>query len=81
MYGQNFQGTFCYCERGKAYNPETEDEVSRRRWLRTERNDARRDAALMRPVFERWSVCRNTLLWITFMTRIGGIRFVHDDVR
>ncbi|PWN51149.1 zf-UBR-domain-containing protein [Violaceomyces palustris] len=26
-YGQNFQGSFCYCERGKSYDPEKEEET------------------------------------------------------
>lgn len=26
-YSKNFQGEFCYCERGARYDPETEDEV------------------------------------------------------
>jgi hypothetical protein len=26
-YGKNFEGKFCRCERGKTYNPETEEEV------------------------------------------------------
>lgn len=27
VYNKNFDGGFCRCERGKAYNPETEEEV------------------------------------------------------